>query len=104
MKLRLRWLAVIGIALALLVGFVVFSRARTVSSVCTGIEEVTQTINMHDHPALRDFIAANVEARQHTADLAREEGNLGEARLQRSIAVQYAEIGRRFTDLPPPSC
>lgn len=97
-------LVAIGATLALLVGFIIFSRARTVSSVCSGLREVTATINRHDHPALRDFIAANVRARQHTADLAREEGNLAEARLQHSIAVEYAAIGRRFNYLPPPTC
>lgn len=104
MRLSKGRLALMGIVLILLVGFSIFSRARTVSSVCTGLREVTMTINAHDHPALRDFIAANVKARQHTADLAREEGEYAEARLQHSIAVEYREIGERFTDLPPPSC
>lgn len=104
MRLTRRPVIAVGVTLVLLVGFVVFSRAKTVSSVCTGLREVTAMINRHDHPALRDFIAANVEARQHTADLAREEGNFAEARLQHSIAVQYAEIRDRFTDLPAPTC
>lgn len=96
-------LVVIGGVIVLLVAFVVFSRARTVSSVCSGQREITQTINDHDE-ALREFIAANVEARQHTADLAFEEREFAEARLQHSIAVQYAEIGKRFTGIPPPTC
>lgn len=97
-------IALVIVVLVFLVGLAIFSRARTVSSVCTSLTEVTQTINAHDHPALRDFIAANVEARQHTADLAAEEGNFAEARLQHGIAVQYREIGERFTNLPPPTC
>lgn len=93
----------IGVLIVLLVGFTIFSRARTVSSVCSGQKEITQTINKHDK-ALKEFIAANVEARQHTADLAFEEHEFAEGRLQHSIAVQYAEIGTRFTDLPVPPC
>lgn len=94
-----------GVAILVLAGaFVIFSRARTVNQVCQGLQDITHTINHHDHPALRDFIGANVEARQHTADLAREEGSFAEAHLQHSVAVQYREIGERFTPLPAPTC
>lgn len=103
MRLTKIRLAGIGVLIVLLVGFTIFSRARTVSSVCASQREITQTINKHDK-ALKEFIAANVEARQHTADLAFEEREFAEGRLQHSIAVQYAEIGMRFTDLQAPSC
>lgn len=104
MRLTKGQLIVIASVLLVLTAFAIFGRAKTVSSVCSSQREITQAINKHDHPALRDFIAANVEARQHTADLAFEEGDKAEGRLQHSIAVQYAEIGRRFTDLPAPDC
>lgn len=103
MRLTSARLAFVGAAVVLLVGFAIFSRAKTVSSVCTGQQEIIRTINKHDE-ALKEFIAANVEARQHTADLARMEGNLAEARLQHAIAEQYKEIGMRFTNLSSPSC
>lgn len=103
MKLSKNRVVIVVILLVLAIGVAIFSRTKTLSSVCSSQKEITKVINSHDK-ALREFIAANVEARQHTADLAFQEHQYAEGRLQHSIAVQYAEIGRRFTGLPEPSC
>lgn len=103
MRLTKGRIAIIVAVLILGVAAAIFSRAKTVSSVCTSQKEITQTINMHDK-ALKEFIAANVRARRHTGDLALHEGNVEEATLQYSIADEYREIGERFTVLPEPTC
>jgi len=94
---------VAALVIAALVAFAIFARANVISGTCSDLRMITANIN-YRNAALREFIVANVEARQHTADLAHEEGHLAEAHLQRLIAVQYAEIGKRFTDLPTPAC
>lgn len=96
-------IALIVSILILGVGLTIFSRAKTVSSVCSGQKAITKTINMHDR-ALKEFIAANVRARRHTGDLALHEGRTAEATLQYAIANEYREIGERFINLPPPTC
>lgn len=103
MRLSRNRIVLIVSLLILVAGFAIFSRAKTLSSVCESQKEITGVINTHDD-ALREFIAANVEARQHTADLAFEEHHFAEGRLQHSIAVQYEEIGKRFTGIPEPAC
>jgi len=102
MRLTKGRVAIIVVILLVGIGAAIFSRAKTVSSVCSSQKEITQTINMHD-VALKEFIDANVRARRHTGDLALHEGNVGEATLQYSIANEYREIGDRFTPLPDPT-
>lgn len=103
MRLTKGRIALIVAILLLGTGAAIFSRAKTVSSVCSSQKEITKTINMHDR-ALKEFIAANVRARRHTGGLALHEGNAEEATLQYSIADEYREIGERFTNLPAPTC